>query len=211
MASFLQSTPFQLDISTKSFKISANLESRKIDTTFCSGGALIVVSIAQYWFKSITSIDERVISLIAYVMMNAGATSFCIFRIKSREIVVYINSLFHFHSRHPHVSIHRPDTPIRTRCSIKFVECMLIWGYLFPVVITYGFHWTMPFKTSLVGYWFLSECSCLFGNQILPGFTKAIIFLVNHWMWALAAQSGMFELGVIVTMSILCLGEFVET
>lgn len=63
---------------------------------------------------------------------------------------------------------------------------------LAPFLVVYGLHWFSPCKPSLAGYFLIPECSPAnkpFENTVLNFGIKMIIFMCNHWSWAMAMFS----------------------
>ncbi len=70
--------------------------------------------------------------------------------------------------------------------------CLII-----PYLIVYGVHFRTPCKTSLFGFWLLSEC----GFWDLGHFNiliKLAVFLVNHWIWWFVMHIPPFVSNVVV-------------
>lgn len=216
MASLLESTHFRLSVSSRNLTISHHFDRSKKDIKFFVATLLVILTISQFFSKTHkTPLQELVIAWIGNLILLTGIVYLYVFRrSKPNEIILFINSLFQFNSLHPCIDL-RSSFSLRVKISVFFVQCTLFTAYIFPVIFIYGIHWSSPCKISLFGYWLLKQCSQSPDNLTLieavcDKLTKIVVFLMNHWMWSFTIYSTIFGLTVILTLSLICLYDFIE-
>lgn len=166
----------------------------------------------QYICKESLSLEETVLFWICFL---ANANFLCylyVHETKPREITLYINSFFKFDAIYGSSVSKRSKESFQTKMSLVWVKCAIVTAVVFPIFFVYGVHWTNPCKVSLLGFWLLEKCNIEpnFIKMVPNVLVKAVVFLINHWMWVFGLQGALLGGLVISTMTMICMHEFIE-
>lgn len=216
VATFFKCTAFELNSASKTLKALKVIPvNGKLIFKLCLSTFFAVVTVSQSYFKrGASSIEETVVSWVGCQILIVGNFYAYLCLHKANDIVLFCNSLFQFHYQHCN-SILVKQPSVRIQVSVLFVKCALLSTIMFPITITYGFHWNTSCKSSFLGYWMLNECTSsdnlrTSSNNIINVTLKFGLFLANHWMWGLSLHFLVFVISLILTMSPICLQQFIE-
>lgn len=174
---------------------------------------LLVIILVQCQLKKDQSSIDIVISWIGLVLLFMGQAYIRVVLKKGNEIQHYLNALFQFYHLHPE-GTSPSQLSFVTKINLTFVHLILVSAYAFPIGFTYGLHWKNPCKSTIAGYWILLECNG--GTEKLgsilkvSGFlTKWAVLLPSYWAWSITMHVGVFCTGVIHTLSLICIQQFI--
>lgn len=221
LASCLNITKFQLYGNTpKPFKIvdrnGSIYTSTKLEIRWYTYLLFVVISCIQYWHKETVVLEETVLFLLSIAMHFGFLGNLYVNETKSKEITLYINSIYQFESTYRNIFPKNSKSlkSFQIKMSVFMIQCGIITIIALPIFFVYALHWGNPCKATLVGFGLISECRVDEGgflNQMMPNVVlKTFVFLVNHWMWSFAMNGTSFGIFVITTLTIICIYEFID-
>lgn len=223
VSSVFQVASFQLERGPTSYVLkicykdgASCISTKKLWSRYCIYLSFVILVITQYFLIDSVSTIDTLLFWFAIIPLAAGLCYIYVNQTKATEIVLYINSIFQFHSIYGDGN-QQESLSLQARMALLFVRLILPTPFVVPIVCVYFLHWMNPCKASLLGYWLLRECLENEKNEQPHSFTKIvdtilkiILFLLNHLMWAFGIHGIPFGMLVMNTISIICLQQLVD-
>lgn len=129
--------------------------------------------------------------------------------LKKHEIVHYCSGLLQFHEKHSTYLEIEIKASLLIRINTLVAHAALISAVAIPLVFVHGLHLLNPCKPSLVGYWLIPDCSKAHMPRFIKPLVHCLVIILNHWLWSVNVHGGAFCIGVLMTMGVGAMHQFI--